>query len=336
MSSSSAARVLDPLAAPETTFLDAGVAVATVARGERIAPDVTAIGGAEAVAIVRAAGFIAAIESVASDLAEGTVIEQEPPAGERLQREGVITLRLATPPLDPIQLASEPEAGLASEQALGTAGSDDTEEWFRALGPSGPSTAAAATSGKRHRKHRRPARPVRELCFDLPPAPSVGLSEPAPTVSLSQRTRGRAGLWATLTSGVCAFSPLLVGLQWRRASALLAGALFVALLGARVFASGDRRAQAARPPALARTTNAFAPAGGPVNTREPVARRRVRPSPEPAAGRSRIRNGTRASKRNTAPVAGVAARRAHDADAGAPPATAATPSSGAQFAYLGQ
>jgi hypothetical protein len=36
------------------------------------------------VAIVRAGGFIAAIESVSSELAEVTVIEQEPPASERL------------------------------------------------------------------------------------------------------------------------------------------------------------------------------------------------------------------------------------------------------------
>ena len=70
MSSSSADRVLDLLAAPEASFLDTGVSiVATVPRSERIAPDVTAIGGAEAVAIVRAGGFIAAIESVASELA---------------------------------------------------------------------------------------------------------------------------------------------------------------------------------------------------------------------------------------------------------------------------
>jgi len=42
------------------------VSVATVPRSERIAPDVTAIGGAEALAIVRAGGFIAAIETVAA------------------------------------------------------------------------------------------------------------------------------------------------------------------------------------------------------------------------------------------------------------------------------
>ena len=307
MSSSSAARVLDPLAAPEATFLDAGVSVATVPRSERIAPDVTAIGGAEAVAIVRAGGFIAAIESVASELAEGMVIEQEPPAGERLEREGVITLRLATPPIDPVQLASENEAGLSSEQAVRTAGPDDTEEWFQALAPSGPDTAAGATSGKRRRKHRRATPPARERFFDPPPAPSVGPSEPH-AVPFLRRTRGQAGLWPSLTSSVCALSPLLAGLQWRRASALLAGVLLVALLGTRLFASGDRRAQSAHPRALARTTYAYAPAGKPVSARRPFARRRVRPSHEPRAGRSRMRNGARAHKRNTAPVALVAAR----------------------------
>jgi len=66
MRSSSAARVLDPLEAPEATFLDTGVSiVATMPRSERIAPDVTAVAAPEAVAIVRAGGFIAAIEPVA-------------------------------------------------------------------------------------------------------------------------------------------------------------------------------------------------------------------------------------------------------------------------------
>jgi hypothetical protein len=336
MSSSSAARVLDPLAATEATFPDAGVSVATVPRKERIAPDVTAIDGAEAVAIVRAGGFIAAIESVASELAEGMVIEQEPPAGERLEREGIITLRLATPPLDPVQLATENEAGLASEQAARTAGPDDTEEWFQALAPGGPDIAAGATSGKRHRKHRRATPPARERFFDPPPAPSIWPRKPSCTVALLQRTRGRAGLWPSLTSSVCALSPLLAGLQWRRASALLAGVLLVALLGTRLFASGDRRAPSTHPRALARTTYAYAPAGKPVSARWPFARRRTRPSPEPRAGRSGMPNGARARKRNAAPVALVAARPAHQSEASAPPATTAAPSASGQFAYLGQ
>jgi hypothetical protein len=156
---------------------------------------VTAIGGAEAVAIVRAGGFIAAIESVVSELAEGIVIEQEPAAGERLEREGIIRLRLATPPLDSVRLATGNEAGLAPEQAARTAGPDDTEEWFQALAPSRPDTPAGATSGKRHRKHHRSTSPARERFFDPPPAPSVGPSEPARTVLLLQRARDRASAW---------------------------------------------------------------------------------------------------------------------------------------------
>src|SRR5271166_772623 len=187
MSSSSAAGVLDPLAAPQAPFLEAGVSVRRAPRSEWIAPDVTAIGGAEAVAIVRAGGFIAAIESVASELAEGTVIEQEPPAGERLEREGVITLRLATPPPDAGQLATENEGGLASEQVTRAAGPDDTEEWFQALAPSRPDTPAGATFGRRHRKHRWATSPARERFFDPPPAPPVGPSEPPRTVTLLQR-----------------------------------------------------------------------------------------------------------------------------------------------------
>jgi hypothetical protein len=326
MSSSSAARVLDPLAAPDATLLS----VATVPRSERIAPDVTAIHGAEAVAIVRAGGFIAAIESVASALAEGTVIEQEPLAGERLEREGVMTLRLATPPLDSVLLATENEAGLASEQAARTAGPDDTEEWFQALAPGRPDAPAGAISGKRHRKHRRATPPARERFFDPPPAPSVGPSEAARAVPFLRRARGRAGLWPSLTSSVCALAPLLVGLQWRRASALLAGVLLLALLGTRLFASSDRRARSTHPRALARTTDGQVPARRPAST---VPRRRIRPSPEPRAGRSRTRNGARARKRNAAPVALVAARPAHQSEASAPPPT---PSAGGQFAYLGQ
>jgi hypothetical protein len=329
MSSSSPA-VLDPLAAPQDTFPNVGVSVATVPRKERIAPDVTAIGGAEAVALVRAAGFIAAIESVASELAEGTVIEQEPPPGQRLEREGVITLRLAAPPLESIRLATVNEAGLVSDQAEPTAAADDTEEWFRALAPSRPDTPAAPTSGKRHRKHRRATPPARERFFDPPPAPSVEPSEP--TVPFLQRTRGRAGLWPRLSSSVCAVAPLLAGLQWRRASALLAGMLLLlALFGTRLFASGDRGAQTAHPRALARTTYTQAQAAKPVRAMGTVARRRVRPSPEPRARHSPMRNGGRDRKRNTVPVALVAARPAHQAHVITPASSA-----GGQFAYLGQ
>ena len=331
MSPSSAARVLDPLAVPEATFLEPGGPVATVPRSERIAPDVTAIGGAEAVAIVRAGGFIAAIESVASELAEGMVIAQEPLAGERLEREGVITLRLATPPLDSARVATENEAGLACEQAARTAGPDDTEEWFQALAPNGPDSAAGATSGRRHRKHRRATPPARERFFDPPPAPSVGPSEPARTVTFLQRARRRASAWSPLASSVCALAPSLAASQWRRASALLAGVLLLALLGTRLFASSDRRARSTHPRALARISDAHVPVRRPAG-----AAPRRRPSPEPRAGRPRTRNGVRARGRSAAPVAVVSARPAHQPEASAQPTTAAAPSANGQFAYLGQ
>jgi hypothetical protein len=329
MSSSLAARVLDPLAAPEATFLEPGVSVATVPRGDRIAPDVTAIGGTEAVAIVRAGGFIAAIESVASELAEGIVVEQEPLAGERLEREGVLTLRLAAPPLDPVQPTTENEAGLDPEQAARTTGPDDTEEWFQALAPSNPDVPAGPTSGKRRRKHRRPMPPARERFVDPPPAPSVGPREPPCSATLLQRAPERASAWVALTSSVFAIAPSLAGLQWRRASALLAGVLLLALLGIRFFASGDRRALSMHPRALVRISDAH------VSARRPAgAVRRRRPSPEPRAGDSRMRN--RASRRKALPLALAAARPIHQPEASAPPATAAAPSADGQFAYLGQ
>lgn len=330
MSSSSTARVLDPLAAPDATFLDADASVATIPRTERIAPDVTALGGAEAVAIVRAGGFIAAIESVASELAEGTVIEQEPPAGERLEREGVITLRLATPPLAPVKVALGNEAGLASEQAARTAGSDDTEEWFRALAPIGPDARAGTTSGRRRRKHRRPEAPARERFFDPPPAPSVGSRRPPSSAAPFQRASERANAWLALAAGVCALAPSLAGLQWRRTGALLAGVLLLALLGTRFVASSDRRARPALARAIAPTTDAHVPTRRPAG----VIRRR-HPSPPPRAGRPRTHTTARAHGQDAEAVARVAAHPVHQAEPSAP-ATAPAPSAGGQFAYLGQ
>ena len=80
----------------------------------------------------------------------------------------------------------------------------------------------------------------------------------------SERARG-----SPLASSVCALAPSLAGLQWRRASALLAGVLLLALLGTRLLASGDRRARSAHPRALARTTDAHVPARRPASARRP-------------------------------------------------------------------
>jgi hypothetical protein len=335
MSSSSAARVLDPLAAPEVTFPNAGVSVAKDARSDRIAPDVTAIGGAEAVAIVRAGGFIAAIESVASELAEGMVVEQEPAAGERLEREGVITLRLAAPPLDPLRLATENEGGLACEQAAGTAGPDDTEEWFQALAPGRRDTRAAARSGKRRRKYHRPTPPARERFFDPLPAPSMTPREGSRAVRFWQRKRERASLWPHLAASVFAFAPSLAGLQWRRASALLAGALLLVLLGMRLFSSSDRHTQSTHARAVARTTGAYSPTRRPASTGRRFSRLVIRPSQKPRVRRLRTREGAWAREQTAEPVAVVAAPPAARTQAVAPPAAPA-PSAAGQFAYLGR
>ena len=333
MSASSAVRVLDPLAEPEATCPDTGLAVATPPRSERTAPDLTAMAGVEAVAIVRAGGFIAAIEPLASELPKGTVIEQVPLPGARLTREGVITLRLATPPADAGPVATEHKAALATDHAARPAGPDDTEEWFRALAPARREAPAGGRSGRRRRKHRPQIPPASERFFDPPPAPSVGPSESPRIFTPLPRTRERASLWLRLASSVCVRVSSRTALQWRRASALLAGALLLALLGTRLLTSSDRRANTTRLRALAPTTDAYVPVRRSASV---VPRQRGRPSPAPRAGRSRTRNDSRARKRNAAPVAVVTARPTHQSEAAAAPATSPAQAASSQFAYLGQ
>jgi len=300
---------------------------------------VTAIHGADAVAIVRAGGFIAAIEPVPSELTEGTVIEQEPVAGVRLEREGVMTLRLATPMLDAAQIAMEEEGGLACEQATRAIDPDDTEEWFEQLALSRRDTPARATSDRRHRKHRRSKTPARQRMFDPPPAPSIGTSDPGRRVTLLQRPRERASFWPLLASSLSTLAPSLAGLQLRRASALLAGVLLFVLLGVRLFASGDRRAQVTHPRALTRSTGANLPVRMPASAGRPPLRRRLRRSHSPRPAYSRARSAQHDApgrKEKAAPVASPAARSANQPQAIAAPATAARPSPGGQFSYLGQ
>jgi hypothetical protein len=208
MTASSTARVFDPLEAPEAISASTEVSLATAPRRVRITPDVTAIHGAEAVALVRASGFIAAIEPVASELPAGTVIEQDPPAGARLEREGVVLLRLATPRRDAAQVAPEDEADLASEKPGRVADHDDTELWFAALALSSRDTAAG-TSTRRPRKPGRASIPARGHVVDPRPAPS----EPVRDVTFSRR---RAGVWPFAVSSVCVLTASLAALQWRR------------------------------------------------------------------------------------------------------------------------
>jgi hypothetical protein len=295
--------------------------------------------GAEAVATVRAGGFIAAIEPTPSELPEGTVIEQEPPAGARLEREAVITLRLAIALFDVTQAATETDEAPASGQTARTVDPDDTEEWFAALALGGRDARRGGASGRRRRKHRRPRPSARELLFDLPPAPSVGPRAPAGAVPPLERTRGRVNVRPLVAAAICAFPPSLAGLPWRRASAIVAGLLLFVLLGMRLFASSDRRAQSTDHRALARTTHAQVAAQRRAGRNLPVPRRAFHSARKPGARHSRprgARHRARARKANAAPLATVADQHAHQSQAGDAPATTTARSANGQFAYLGQ
>jgi PASTA domain len=292
--------------------------------------------GSEAVAIVRAGGFVAAIEPVPSELPEGTVIEQEPPAGVGLKREAVITLRLATPPFDVARAAAEAEGGPVSEQVRRTADPDDTAEWFAALALNGRDARRGGASGRRRRKHR-PSRPsAHELVFDPAPAPSVGLGGPAGAVPL-ERTEGRVEVWPFIASAIYAFPPTLAGLPWRRATAVIAGLSLFVLLGMRLLASSDRRAQSTDHRALGRITHARVEVRERVSGSRPFPLRSARSPRNQGAGRSRLRRAHRPGRARgaaSAPVAAVAARPANQSQASAAPA--ATAATSGQFVYLGQ
>ncbi len=339
MAHSPAARLLDPLGAQDSAALGVIPPAGVERRWERIAPEVTAMDGGEAVAIVRASGFVAAIEPVPSELPEGTVIEQEPAVGMRLGREAVVTLRLAVAPLDVTRAATAIEGDAASERVPRTADPDDTEEWFAALSPSVRDARRGGPSARRRRKHR-PSRPsAHELVFDPAPAPSVRPRQPADTITHLERTRSRAKLWLLTTSAIFAFPPSLTGMPWRRASALVVGLLVLELLGMRLFASSDRRVQSTDHRALGRSLHAQITARESVSRTQPLPRRALGSRHEQDAGRARSgRAHRRARARNadTATVAAIAARPAHSPQAAAGPSATAARSISGQFAYLGQ
>lgn len=294
--------------------------------------------GGEAVAIVRAGGFVAAIEPVPSELPEGTVIEQEPPAGTPLGREAVVTLRLAIAPLDVKRAVTAIEGDAPSERVPTTADSDDTEEWFAALSLGARDARRGRPSARRRRKHRPSRTSAHELVFDPAPAPSVRQRQPAGTITHLERTRGRAKVWLLMTSAIFAFPPLLTGMPWRRASALVVGLLVLELLGMRLFASSDRRAQPTDHRAPGRSLHAQITARESVS-RTPLPRRVLGSRHERGAGRARpgrAHRRARARNADTATVAAIAARPARSSQAAAGPSATAARSTSGQFAYLGQ
>jgi hypothetical protein len=297
--------------------------------------------GAQAVARVRAGGFVAAIEPIESELPEGTVIEQEPPAGAPLQREAVITLRLAIPRLDATPAATETGEEPTSRQTGRTGDPDDTEEWFAALALSGRDARHGAAPGRRRRKHRHLRPSTREFVFDSPPQPRSTPTRPAAPCTPSERPDWQSDVLRHMVPAMSVAIAALSPLPWRRVSALLAGLLLCVLVGMRLFASNDRRAQSTDHRALARATRAQVAAENRVGRNLPLPRGALRPARKPDTGHSRpraARHRARARKANAAPPATIADQHPHQPQTAAAPATtttAARPASG-QFAYLGQ
>jgi hypothetical protein len=298
-----------------------------------MAPEVVAMDGGEAVALVRARGFIAAIESVPSELPEGTVIEQEPPAGVGLKREAVMTLRLATTPREVSDVGTDGGREATCQRPSHATGPDDTEEWFQVLALGGVDRFRAEPSGRRRRKHRRSG-PVRALVFDPAPAPRVR-HDPPDTSLASDPTHDRTGVWAPIASTLYALPLTLAGLPWRRGTAVGFGLLLCVMLGMRVFASGERRMQSAVRRPLARITRPPLMAAEPVSRNRPV-RRRTFHSPRRRPARRAPSERPRAAKADATPRAAVApggvAASPPQAGVSATTARSAT----AQFAYLGQ
>jgi hypothetical protein len=144
-------------------------------RAALLAPAVEGQTGTDAIKIVRAGGLIAAIETVesAEDSQQGVVIEQDPPPGTPMLREGVLTLSVAQALTEPRDTEGDNADG--DQTASGTSAyagdENDTDQWFAALGPTfdDPAADTVVSAPRRRRKHR-PA-PI--------PIPGVN-SQPAP------------------------------------------------------------------------------------------------------------------------------------------------------------
>jgi hypothetical protein len=88
------APILVPLAAVIVVVF--GLLVLTGAIGGRKLPPVAGMGGGEAEQVLRGKGFRVETDSVDDTLAVGTVVAQEPAAGERFWRSQTVTLKLST------------------------------------------------------------------------------------------------------------------------------------------------------------------------------------------------------------------------------------------------
>ena len=335
------ARPLDPLAADASSPHPAVSPPAANRPGERPVPEVTSLAGAEAIALLRAGGFIAAIEPVPSELPDGTVIEQYPQAGIRLSRDGVVALRLAVP-IPPSQVVGDEDPEPSGALVATTADRDDTERWFQALAR--PDDAKRSKGARpRRRKHRVSSPCAHELAFDPAPAPILRTRQPSAALTSSTRVTRDFGIRSLLASALYALPANPAGTSWRRGTVLLATLLLLALLGTRFLAAGDRRQRPSHHRVLARTVDvqratrvsprsiayrAALPARQVVGTRR--APRGVRTRRRAAHADDRISNP------EPPPVEATPAPSPARPKAAAAPAAHAAASSSGQFAYLGQ
>ncbi len=334
MNASPSVRVLDPLAGDDLAERDELAPEAP--RKERVAPDVIGLEGLEAVARLRASGFIAAIESVPSDAAdEGSVIEQEPPAGTALDREGVVTLRLAVARELPL---TAPEIEPASESEP-SASEDDTDRWFAELAELGRERPIEQVPARRRRKSRPTRQRADEPSAELHPG---AFPAPGGAVLAHPRIVGATGL---LPKAIAHF-------PWRRGVGV-AGIVICTVVTTRVvgsdrldpsalerrLAASGRQAALHDAAALARVT-VTPPAQDAATPPVPKPRRIERPR-RTATHSHRTAKGRRSAHIVSVPAPAspppVTAPPSVAATAPATPAPAPSPQrTGSQFAYLGQ
>jgi hypothetical protein len=214
-------------------------------RAALLAPDVERRIGADAIELVRANGLIAAIETVqnAEDSQQGLVIEQDPPAGTPMLREGVLTLRVAQAPAEPEDTDDDDPAapGHAESSSAGDEDEDDTEQWFTTLGPTLeiPALAPDATLPRRRRKHRPAPIPAAQIVFDTPPDPLSAPCDP-PTgdqPNLSPQLAEHGPLTSLIVPLLVRLPSFSVSRAWRRRALILVGAIVGLVLLTRVVAS---------------------------------------------------------------------------------------------------
>ncbi len=205
--------------------------VPTSERSALLAPDVEGRLGAEAIELVRARGLIAGIETVeiTGSVEPGVVIEQDPPAGSRMVREGVLTLQVAQAPAeaqgtgDDLALQGLAASGIAASDG----GDDDTDEWFATLRPTlgGLVPGTGVGTPRRRRKHRRAAVPVDRMVFDTPPDPLPAPCDPPPEGHLALQPVGYARIASAVAALLVRLPALSVSPPWRRRALVVVGAI---------------------------------------------------------------------------------------------------------------